>query len=207
MNKGDQVEEEPEDEKPILTIGGAQEIYTQNFPNTIQYVALGHLHRYQEILQQPFPVVYSSSPLAYSMSEAGQQKYVVIGEVEAGRPVQMKKISLQKGKQLVRKRFESVEEAVIWLQEHPNTWVELTLVAEQYLTAQDRKRLHEVHAGIVTIIPQIPEQDTFMPYARDVDLSRDIRDLFVDYFQYKHGQAPNSRMLDMLKEVLAEEEE
>ncbi|HOO85741.1 MAG TPA: exonuclease subunit SbcD, partial [Prolixibacteraceae bacterium] len=36
--------DEPDDEKPILHVGGAQAIYTENIPPQIQYTALGHLH-------------------------------------------------------------------------------------------------------------------------------------------------------------------
>ncbi|MEM8892108.1 MAG: exonuclease subunit SbcD, partial [Bacteroidota bacterium] len=78
IRKGQEKPEEPDDEKPILTIGGAQEIFTDNLPKEIQYVALGHLHRQQYVQKDPYPVVYSSSPLAYSMSEAGQEKYVML---------------------------------------------------------------------------------------------------------------------------------
>ncbi|RRN76274.1 exonuclease subunit SbcD, partial [Pseudoxanthomonas sp. SGD-10] len=62
MKKGEEAPEEPEDEKPILHIGGAQAIYSENIPSQMQYVALGHLHRFQQIDKEPCPVVYSSSP-------------------------------------------------------------------------------------------------------------------------------------------------
>lgn len=45
------------------------------------YVALGHLHRPQQIAENAF---YSGSPLAYSASEAGQQKQVNLLEVNNG---------------------------------------------------------------------------------------------------------------------------
>nr|MBA2563764.1 exonuclease subunit SbcD [Chitinophagaceae bacterium] len=57
--KGKPASEEPEDEKPILFIGGAQAIYTENIPKQIHYAAIGHLHRYQVIDTKPCPVVYS----------------------------------------------------------------------------------------------------------------------------------------------------
>lgn len=45
------------------------------------YVALGHLHRPQQIAENTY---YSGSPLAYSASEAGQQKQVNILEIKSG---------------------------------------------------------------------------------------------------------------------------
>ena len=44
---------QPDDEKPILFIGGAQAIYSGDVPQNIQYVALGHLHRKQIIDNEP----------------------------------------------------------------------------------------------------------------------------------------------------------
>ena len=112
IEKGGLRPEEPEDEKPILTIGGAQEVYTENLPSGIQYAALGHLHRHQIVGDSPCPVVYSSSPLAYSMSEAGQQKYVVVVELEPAQKSRIRKIPLTSGKPLARKTFEGIDAAV-----------------------------------------------------------------------------------------------
>jgi len=80
---------EPESERPILHVGGTQSLFTQQLPSTIQYAALGHLHRYQTVSNFPGPVVYSSSPLAYSFSEADQEKNVVLihGQTKRARAV------------------------------------------------------------------------------------------------------------------------
>ena len=78
MTEGGEPPEEPEEEKPILHIGGAQAVFSENIPASIQYTALGHLHRKQTIDNRKSPVIYSGSPLAYSFSEANQDKYVLI---------------------------------------------------------------------------------------------------------------------------------
>jgi len=74
MKRGQENLDEPEDEKPILHVGGAQAIYTENIPEQLQYVALGHLHRRQIIDETPCPVVYCGSPLGYSFAESNQEK-------------------------------------------------------------------------------------------------------------------------------------
>lgn len=206
MERGGERETESEDEKPILTVGGAQEIYTENFPAGLQYVALGHLHRPFHVTQSPFPVVYAGSPLSYSMSEAGQGKSVVLMEIEPGKPVEYQRIPLHKGKKLERKSFTSIEEAVTWLEANPEALVELTLISDQYLTAADRKRLLDAHEGIITIIPQIHNPDLLDGNRIEIDLSKSMEELFTDYFQQKYdGQVPQERMLDLFREVLAED--
>ena len=207
MKKGDVPPEEPEDEKPILHVGGAQAIYSENIPSQIQYVALGHLHRYQVIDKNPCPVIYSSSPLSYSFGEAEQQKYVVLVEIEPGQPAKYAKLALTKGRTLQRKRFESVDAALVWLHDNPDSLVELTLITDQYLNAEDRKRLVNAHDGIITIIPEVKNLDLSQEHAHTIDLNQNMEELFMQFFQHKHGQQPNAELLELFKEVRAEDNE
>lgn len=207
MKKGDPTpEEEPEEERPILHVGGAQAIYTENFPKQVQYVALGHLHRYHSVDKNP-PVVYSSSPLAYSFSEANQNKQVVLLEAEAGTLVRYTPIELKQGKKLRRGKFESVDEAISWLEAHSEDLVELTIVSDNYLEASDKKRLTEAHSGLIQIIPQIRRINEETE-AATVDLSLSVEKLFGEYFKSKNkGQEPSDGLMDVLREVLGTEEE
>ncbi len=205
MKKGEKAPEEPEDEKPILHIGGAQAIYSENIPAQIQYTALGHLHRYQVIDKSPCPVVYSSSPLGYSFGEAQQQKYVVMIDAEPGKAVSYSKIVLSSGRPLYRRKFEGVDAALIWLNENPEALVELTLETDQYLTAEDRKRLINAHDGIITIIPEVKNMDLASNGVKGIDLSQNIEELFIQFFQHNQlGQLPNAELLELFKEVRAE---
>lgn len=207
MQKDGPAPEEPDDEKPILHMGGAQAVYTENIPAQVQYVALGHLHRYQTVSEKPCPVVYSSSPLAYSFSEAHQQKYVIIVEAEPGLPVKTQKIPLQNGRKLLRKRFADAEEAITWLKENPDTFVEMTLVSDTYIDSKVKKALYDVHDGIVSIIPDIKnQQDILNDNKPKIDLNEDLRNLFADYFRLRKGQEPNPALLQLLNEVIDEEE-
>ena len=78
VKKGDELPEEPADDKPILHVGGAQVIHTENIPSQIQYTAIGHLHRMHRVDSEPGSVYYSGSPLSYSFAEANQKKYVLL---------------------------------------------------------------------------------------------------------------------------------
>ncbi|MEL6843061.1 MAG: exonuclease SbcCD subunit D [Bacteroidota bacterium] len=208
MQKDGPREEEGEDEKPILMVGGAQEIYTHNLPTSLQYAALGHLHRPFAVCKEPYPIVYAGSPLSYSMSEAGQQKSVVLIEAEPGQAVQYQRLPLQQGKRLARQSFDEVDQAEEWLKANPDLLVELTLISDDYLTAADRKRLYQAHQGIINIIPQITNQQLLEGERSEIDLSRNMTELFRDYFASKQGgQKPDDQLMDLFKEVLAEDEE
>jgi DNA repair protein SbcD/Mre11 len=201
VKKGDKFPEEPDDEKPILHVGGAQAVYTANIPPQIQYCALGHLHRYQVMDTKPFPTVYSSSPLSYSFSEAEQKKYVVIVEATPGNTAEYRPVPLQQGKILYKKRFMDIDEAIDWLRDHQNSLVELTIVTDNYLTVDERKRLNNVHNGIVTIIPEVKNVDALIPSQKSINLNMDMEELFIQYFKHAHGQRPNNDILELFKEI------
>lgn len=207
MQKGGPMPEEPDDERPILHIGGAQAIYTENFPKQVHYIALGHLHRFHQVDKMPAPSVYSSGPLAYSFSEANQNKYVILIEAEAGKLVGYTPIELLKGKKLRRKSFHSIDEAIEWLAEHSEDLIELTIISDNYLEASDKKRLMEAHSGIIQIIPQIKKSEVADTSA-EVDLSLSMEKLFQEYFKSKNkGQEPSEGLMEVFREVLGSEAE
>jgi exonuclease SbcD len=203
MNKkGTSLLDEPEGEKP-LKIGNADLIFSDIIPSQIQYTALGHLHRFQNIGTEEKPVVYSSSPLCYSFSEAGQTKYISIIEAEPGKTVQFEKIPIKNGKCLERKSFDSIEKTVEWLTENQNTFVELTLESETFLKADERKRLYQSHNGIVHLIPKVKNQELNENQLRDINLNQDIQSLFRDYFKSKNGgQDANDELINLFNEIL-----
>ena len=201
LQRGGEILEEPEGEKPIK-IGNADIVYSDAIPPQIQYTALGHLHRYQFIKGHQHPIVYSSSPLAYSFSEAGQEKKVVIIDVLPNQQASVTAIALRSGKQLHRKTFHDVDDAVAWLHDNPYSLVELTMVSDTFMPSADLKRLHDAHDGIVYIIPVVNNKTAVATHAEPVKLDQNIHMLFDDYFKNKYGQEPNAEIKDLFKEVL-----
>ena len=202
MNKkGAPLLEEPEGEKPIK-IGNADLIYSDIIPAQIQYTALGHLHGCRNIGTEDKPVVYASSPLCYSFSEAGQTKYVSIIDAQPNQKVAFERIPLQNGKSLARKTFNNVETAAEWLTENQNSLVELTLESETFLTAEERKRIYQTHHGIVHLIPKIRNLESNENELRTVNLNQDIQSLFKDYFKSKNnGQEANEDLINLFNEI------
>ncbi len=207
LKKGGEILEEPEGEKP-LKVGNAEVIYTECIPSQIQYTALGHLHSYQAVGGHSNPVIYSSSPLAYSFAEVGREKKVVIIEAEPDKEVIVSPIGLKKGRELHRKKFDFIEDAVTWLQDNPYTLVELTLVSDQFLTNDELKKIHESHDGIIHIIPVIRQEDTGKQIENQVNLDQNMEGLFIDYFKSKEkGQEPNEELMALFYEVLSTQSE
>ena len=195
---------EPESERPILHVGGTQSLFTQQLPTSIQYAALGHLHRYQTVSKSPGPVVYSSSPLAYSFSEADQATKVVLIQAKPNEPVQYRPIPLKQGRPLYKVSFDNLPDTLTWLESHPSCFVEITFLTEESIDANTRKAILKAHDGIVNLIPQLRHtpgqaQDEL----RAEDLSRDMESLFRLFYTSEKGQEPNGQLMDLFKEVLS----
>lgn len=201
LKRGGEILEEPDGEKP-LKIGNADLIHSDIIPSQIQYTALGHLHRYQNVGTVEQPAVYTGSPLAYSFSEAGQQKYVSIIDAQPSEDVKIERISLKSGKQLVCKRFNDIDKAVDWLTLNQNTLVELTIESDDFLKSEDLKRLRNAHHEIVHIIPIVTNDHSIELNTKEVNLNQDITALFSDYFKSEKGQNPNQEIIDLFKEVI-----
>ncbi len=206
MREGEKPESEPESERPILHVGGTQALFTDHLPPHIQYAALGHLHRYHAIAHPTIPVIYASSPLAYSFSEADQEKKVVIIEAEPGK-LNYYPISLTQGRPLFRVKFDELANALHWLEENPYCFVELTYETEHSIDAATRKALLKAHDGIVNLIPQIKNPLGQQDYSLQVeDLGKDMTTLFALFYQSEKGQEPNKELLDLFKEVISQNE-
>lgn len=192
---------EPDDEKPIQAISAL--LPTSIIPPHIQYVALGHLHQQQIISHSPF-VTYSGSPCAYSFSEAMQKKSISIVTVFPNKPAQLETIELANARMLIRKKCESIQDALDWLAAHQNCYVELTIIHDSYFTPAEIKSLHAAHSGIIYIIPEIHNVEELEQSQQMPSRSASIDELFVSYFEHKHGQKPNKELLTLFSEIRGE---
>ncbi len=204
VEEGGEMPDEPEDEKPVLHVGGVQAVYTKNIPGNIQFSALGHLHRMHSPGGNAW---YSGSPLSYSFAEAGQEKFVLLADVEPGEKAIVTPVELKSGKKLLRYRAEGVEAAIEWFQQNQNSLVELTLATENFLTAAERKQLNAVHDGIVALIPEVKSTGIAENLSRKtIDPGKNMDALFREYFQFAKGLEPNNEIMQLFTEILADEE-
>ena len=146
------------DSERTLQVGGALTVDSSVLPPNAHYVALGHLHRPQEIRNSPCPVFYSGSPLAYSFSEAEHSKAVYIIEAVPGEKAEIKPLYLNCGKPLRRwVAEEGIGQAIAWCEEgrDSNAWIDLEILTDRVLTVEEQKALRALHHGIINIRPRL----------------------------------------------------
>lgn len=197
------------DEDEERNIGGIGEIYIEGIPNQIQYAALGHLHRMQLINEKNKVIAYSGSPLAYSFSETDQEKFVIIVNATPEN-LSFKEILLKNGEKLLKRKFNSIKQAEEFLRNLKNDnnnrhYVELTISTENFLSPEDKRRLYEIYDKdrIVDIIPDIQNRKNFMK--RNININDNIENLFIEYFKHKYSKNPNEEILNLFKEMLAQD--
>jgi exonuclease SbcD len=204
------LEPDGKEERTINYVGGSCAISTFNVPPQIQYCAVGHLHRYQILDGQnseygrPVPVVYSGSPLAYSMSEAEQEKYVLILEIEPGTDAEWKPVALTKGRKLARIHCATADEALKKLKSLTDAYVEIVMTGHAPLSSAELNELHRTHPRITEIIPaaNVAYGSTLSPDAVAFH-SLTIEEHFVKYYEHKYKAPPDQAMLDIFRRLTA----
>jgi exonuclease SbcD len=84
-----------------LTIGDLFAVAPQAIPATAQYVALGHVHRPQRVPGVGIPARYAGSLLQLDFGEAGQEKNLVLVDLQPGKPAKVEEIPFKAGRQLI----------------------------------------------------------------------------------------------------------
>jgi DNA repair protein SbcD/Mre11 len=89
-----------------LHMGEAYAATPEAIPPGPQYVAMGHIHAPQKVPGAKVPAEYAGSLLQLDFGEAGEQKRVVLVDLEPGLPAKVRSIPLSGGRRLVRARGE-----------------------------------------------------------------------------------------------------
>lgn len=178
---------ESDSERPI--VGSAPAVEVDVLPAGAQYVALGHLHRPQAVKKAPVPSRYSGSPLAYSFSEAGQAKSVMLMEASPGNPAVLKELVLSSGYPLVKwKAKDGLVQVHRWIEEGRDSqaWIDLEIHLTGVLNPQEVQNLRHLRERIINIRPIFPEMEKAKVSER-AGLS--ISELFRRFYQEKSGGA------------------
>ncbi|MEC2077563.1 exonuclease subunit SbcD [Metabacillus fastidiosus] len=195
-------------ERPI-EVGGAYTVAATSLPEEAQYVALGHLHRPQNIKRANTLARYSGSPLAYSFSEIGYAKSVTILDALPQKEVGLKEIPLSCGKPLVKwKATEGITQVHSWLDEgrDANAWIDLEIHLTTNLSLEEIHRLRKEHSGFIHIRPVYQTDDTELQVTRETNIP--IDEMFRRFYVKQTGGAePEQQLVQLFLELISDEEE
>lgn len=199
----------PSDSERRLRVGAFADIDASAIPAGLDYVALGHLHRPQVIAGAGSPAVYAGSPIAYSFSEAGQDKRAVLIDAAPGRPAVIRDVPLRSGRPLEIWEVRSIEEALARARA-PRARapiVEVRADLGRPLGVADGEALFTLGKDVTVLgVRDLFDAHPSELGARAGDDLTEVRveELFADLWTRKHGAAPDEATLAELRSALME---
>jgi len=182
-----------------LHMGDAYTATVQAIPAGPQYVAMGHIHAPQPVPGAPVPAEYAGSLLSLDFGEAGERKRVVLVDVEPGRLATIESVPLQQGRRLVRVTddWDAIEARA---DELADAFLDFTVrTSGTDLTLAERAR--DAFPFLVKVRAARPEGAR---QERLVKGQRGWHELYADYYEREHAEAPPDDLLTLFREVLEE---
>ena len=171
-----------------LHMGEAYAATPEAIPPGPQYVALGHIHAPQRVPGARVPAEYAGSLLELDFGEAGEDKRVVIVDVEPGLPAVVSPVPIRGGRRLLRPRGEWA--SILATEGVYESYLDIVVdTAGPDPTLADRAR--EEFDYVVKVRAEYPRAEVERP-SRD---ARTIVELYGDYYLESEGiDAPDDLM-------------
>ncbi|GHF45751.1 exonuclease SbcD [Deinococcus metalli] len=159
-------------------------------PPGAQYVALGHVHKPQQVSDAP-PAYYPGSVIQLDFGEAGEKKQVNLVEVEPGRPARVHPLPLASGRELrtLRVDLEHVEARLA--RETGFTGLLKVIVKAPAGTAMPglKDRVLKLMPNTLAVELDAQQDDLVVPELRREGLS--LMELYERYHRERRGELPD----------------
>lgn len=175
------------------------------------YVALGHIHKPQKIGQAKDAVkeiYYAGSPLAYSFSEAEQEKSVNLVELKEKGEIGVRRIPLKPLHEMrrIRGKMEELMRPEVALACDPNDYIRAELTDEEELV-DPIGTLRSVYPNIMQIVLMKNEKKEEMAYtSRLMERKKSIPELFKDFYEMIRGTEPDEERMAAVREAAGKAE-
>lgn len=189
-----------------VQLGGSYLLPGDIFPEQADYIALGHVHKPQQVPGRK-NAFYSGSPLHYNQREIAFGNEVIAVTLTPGAPCQIRRLSLPVYKPIEIWRCKSPEEAIARCEEHAgeDSWVYLEIETEHYIHEEDIRAMKRLKADILSIHPVFSSNDPAGDTPEQIeDLPFEV--LVQNYYKKKFQTDMDAETLELLLEIMREEE-
>jgi exonuclease SbcD len=187
------------DSEREIQVGGAYTVHPEHLPAGAQYVALGHLHRPQEVEGAPSPTWYAGSPLVLSASEIGYAKSVVVVDVEPGKEATIRHVQVSAGRRIEIPEPLPYKDALALANDYArrdaNVWLILLIDDRRALTGAENHALRRAFRRLVRVrcVREADEAESSDVVDRR---TRTAGALFTEFFQHSKGSAPDPALVE-----------
>lgn len=198
---------EPElsDGETAIHVGGLDNVEC-SLLDGFDYVALGHIHRNQQIGKRQ--IYYAGSPLAYSFSEAGQEKGVNLVELGEKGKLSVRRIPLKPLHEMrkIRGNLRELIRPEIVAAADARDYIKAELTDEGELV-DPIGTLRSVYPNVMQIVLTKNEKKESMDYtSRLKEKRKSIPRLFKDFYEMIRGEELDGERMKVVEEAAREAE-
>jgi exonuclease SbcD len=186
-----------------------QHIYGVNaaqLPSSVQYTALGHVHKPQIIREVP-PVAYSGSLLQLDFGEREQDKYVNLVEIHPRAKAIVTPLAITAGRKLIDigspLKGVNLNQLTAYVEQSKDAWFRVFVETD----APVANLADEVRRTLPSTVDVVRVSPTTKPVVERETLSNlGPFEMFSRYYESVRAHEPSSETLDLFRQLLTEEE-
>ncbi len=185
----------------IISVGGHDFIRTTVF-EPFNYVALGHLHKPQWVVEGK--IRYAGSPMKYSFSEEKHEKSVSIIELDEEGNVTLKEVPLKPVKDVVTIEGSFNEIMNMDYKGNNEDYIRVILKDKEEIL-EPMMRLRTKFPNILELQRERDQKEILNEYSDySIIQKNDMTKLFKDFYKLKNDREIEEKNLDIIKELVEE---
>ncbi|EJP21376.1 exonuclease SbcCD, D subunit [Peptostreptococcaceae bacterium AS15] len=191
------------DEKVGYSLGGAYIVDSSSFAKTADYIALGHVHKYQVIGGTQKRAYYSGSPLHYNKTEVKTEKKVILDvTIDDEKNIKVNEVEIPIFKKIEIWNATSIEDAVKMSEDKKDeeSFVYLNIKTDRLISNEDIKLIKSNKKDIIQITP-IMEIGTIQIVAENM-LDKSDKEKFVEFFKEKYQTSPDENIINRYLDIV-----
>ncbi len=176
-----------------------------HIPNVFDYVALGHVHRYQRVKGVGTQAFYTGSLYQLDFSEEGQRKFFNLVELKEGEPARVSKVelSLKNQLRLIEAKQENLEKLLSKLRETEGL-IKLLLNVEDKATLKSfSDKLKEAIGDRLVRIEYRLKDSSNTDAQSIVGKKINVLELYADFHRREYGSPPSEELSSALAKLLS----
>lgn len=191
---------QPSGSEREVTVGSDYAVSAARLPRTASYVALGHIHRRQKVRGAAADTRYAGSLMQLDFGERGQDKAVLIVDVDPGKPPKITEVPIAGGREL-KDITGTIDELAAQVAKVGDAYLRVNLTIDAPVPGITDK-VREILPNALDVRLVLPE--TKEDKERVSLRSLDPKAQFVSYYESVHGAAPVDELLVAFDRVYEE---
>lgn len=196
------------DSESPVSVGGLDNVDASCFRG-FSYTALGHIHKPQQMNKEKDglgPIVYAGAPLSYSFSECGQEKSIVLIELDAEGKTLLQRIPLQARHRMrkVKGRLEEVLSPMVSETFDREDYLQITLTDEEELI-DPIGTLRSVYPNVMQLVFEKREKETDGDFlVTEAIQKKTTEELFEEFYHLIKDKELDDARRNVIRDVIKE---